>query len=173
MRRKIGGQHELSTTAPPLQKERKQLCLHINWRKSYIYPINHVPNMEEPAIILGGEVGKLPTIYLGMPLGAKSKSKGIWDSVLEKCEKKLTRWKSQYLSLRERLTCSITDQLWKIFINLRGIAWAMPSKIADTLFSWEEAGAAARNRERWRIIPSCIRWTIWKERIDVLRIGAI
>ncbi|WMV24198.1 hypothetical protein MTR67_017583 [Solanum verrucosum] len=28
----------------------------------------------------------------------------------------------------------------------QGIAWALPSKIADTLFSWEEAGAS--NRER-------------------------
>uniref|UniRef100_A0A0V0IY30 Putative ovule protein n=1 Tax=Solanum chacoense TaxID=4108 RepID=A0A0V0IY30_SOLCH len=53
--------------------------LHINWRKSHIYPINHVPDMELLAIILGGEVGNLPTVYLGMPLGAKSKSKGIWD----------------------------------------------------------------------------------------------
>ncbi|WMV09232.1 hypothetical protein MTR67_002617 [Solanum verrucosum] len=42
----------------------------------------------------------------------------------------------------------------------------MPSKIADTLFSWEEAGAGAGNKERWRIIPSCIWWTIWKERND-------
>lgn len=47
-----------------------------------------MPNMEQLAMILGGEVGRLPTIYLGMPLGAKSKSKGIWDSGLEKCEKK-------------------------------------------------------------------------------------
>uniref|UniRef100_M1AL70 Reverse transcriptase zinc-binding domain-containing protein n=1 Tax=Solanum tuberosum TaxID=4113 RepID=M1AL70_SOLTU len=31
------------------------------------------------------------------------------------------------------LHSSITDQLWKIFINLRGIAWVMPSKIVDTL----------------------------------------
>ncbi|WMV36298.1 hypothetical protein MTR67_029683 [Solanum verrucosum] len=68
----------------------------------------------------------------------------------------------------------ITDQLWKIFINLRGIAWTMPSKIADTLFSWEEAGVGAGNRERWRNIPSCIWWTIWKERNDrCLRIGGV
>ncbi|WMV15497.1 hypothetical protein MTR67_008882 [Solanum verrucosum] len=78
--------------------------LHINRRKSHIYPINQVPDMELLAIILGGEVGNLPTVYLGMSLGAKSISKGIWDSVLEKCEKKLTRWKSQYLSLGGRLT---------------------------------------------------------------------
>ena len=48
--------------------------LHINWRKIQLYPINNVSNMEELSWILGGEVGSLPTIYLGMPLGAKSKA---------------------------------------------------------------------------------------------------
>lgn len=57
-------------------------------------PINQVPDIELLATILGGEVGNLPTVYFGMPLGAKSKSNGIWDSILEKCEKKLSRWKS-------------------------------------------------------------------------------
>lgn len=35
------------------------------------------------AAILGRRVGKLPTIYLGITLGAKSKSKGIWNGVIE------------------------------------------------------------------------------------------
>lgn len=53
--------------------------------------------------ILGGVVGTLPSVYLGMPLGAKSKSKEIWNPILEKCEKKLSRWRSQYLLLGGRL----------------------------------------------------------------------
>lgn len=60
--------------------------------------------MNQLASVLGGNVGVLPSVYLGMPLGAKSNSKHIWDSVLEKCEKKLTRWKAQYLSTGGRLT---------------------------------------------------------------------
>lgn len=58
----------------------------------------------------------------------------------------------------------ITGQLWKILINFRGIRWTMPSKIVDTLSSWEEAGKGAINRSYWRTIPSCMWWTIWKER---------
>lgn len=54
--------------------------------------------------ILEGQVGILPTIYLGMLLGAKSKSKEIWSSVIERSEKKLARWKGQYLSLGGRVT---------------------------------------------------------------------
>lgn len=49
--------------------------LHINWKKSHLFPINVVPEMEQLSLILGGAVGSLPAIYLGMPLGAKSKSR--------------------------------------------------------------------------------------------------
>ncbi|KAH0658710.1 hypothetical protein KY289_027458 [Solanum tuberosum] len=80
--------------------------LHINWRKSFMYPINEVNNMSYIASILGGVVGTLPTTYLGMPLGAKSKSIEIWNDVIEKCEKKLARWKTQYLSMGGRLPSS-------------------------------------------------------------------
>ncbi|WMV19976.1 hypothetical protein MTR67_013361 [Solanum verrucosum] len=70
------------------------------------------------------------------------------------------------------LHCNFTGQLWQIFLNLRVISWSMPSKIDETLFSWEMAGVGATNRERWRMIPACFWWTIWRERtIDILRIG--
>lgn len=44
--------------------------LHINWGKNFLYPINDIPCMNMLSSILGGAVGSLPTIYLGMPLGA-------------------------------------------------------------------------------------------------------
>ncbi|WMV34452.1 hypothetical protein MTR67_027837 [Solanum verrucosum] len=78
--------------------------LHINRWKSFMYPINEVNNMSYIALILGGVVATLPTTYLGMPLGAKSKFIEIWNGVIEKCEKKLARWKTQYLSMGGRLT---------------------------------------------------------------------
>ncbi|PHT80461.1 hypothetical protein T459_18513 [Capsicum annuum] len=48
--------------------------LHINWNKSHLYPINVVPEMDYLSRILGGVVGNLPSVYLGMPLGAKSRT---------------------------------------------------------------------------------------------------
>ncbi|XP_047257604.1 uncharacterized protein LOC124889669 [Capsicum annuum] len=39
-----------------------------------------------------------------------------------------------------------TNQLWQIFLNLKGISWTMPSKIDDTMFSWDEAGSGAKDR---------------------------
>lgn len=78
-----------------------------------MYHINNVSNMEELSGILRKEVVFLPTIYLGMPLGAKSRTFNIWNSVIEKCEKKLTRWKSQCISLEGRVTLinSVLDAL--------------------------------------------------------------
>ncbi|KAG5626380.1 hypothetical protein H5410_011598 [Solanum commersonii] len=54
--------------------------------------------MEALNVVLGGEIGALPTSYLGIPLGAKSQSYKIWNNVVERCEMKLARWKSQFLS---------------------------------------------------------------------------
>ena len=87
--------------------------LHINWNKSHLYPINVVLEMDHLSQILGGAIGTLPSIYLSMPSGAKYRFIDIWNPILEKCEKKLTRWRSQYLSLGGRLTLmnSVLDAL--------------------------------------------------------------
>ena len=70
--------------------------LHINWGKSFVYSVNEVPDINSLASILGDKVGELPITYLGMPLRAKSRSKNIWNAVVEKCEMKLVNRRSQY-----------------------------------------------------------------------------
>ncbi|KAG5585896.1 hypothetical protein H5410_046330 [Solanum commersonii] len=67
--------------------------------ESFLYLINDVTNMEILVAILGGAVVSLPTIYLGMPFGAKSKSADIWNNMIEKIEKNLPKRKTEYLSL--------------------------------------------------------------------------
>lgn len=73
--------------------------LKVNWSKSSLIPVKEVPQMLGLAIILGCRIVELPTTYLGMPLGSEHKVWEIWDGILEKAEKKLARWKAQYLSL--------------------------------------------------------------------------
>lgn len=58
---------------------------------------------------LGCQVASLPTKYPGMPLGAKNKELEVWSEVLARRERKLTRWKSQYLFLGGRLTLIKSD----------------------------------------------------------------
>lgn len=70
-------------------------------------------------------------MYLGMPLGDKSKSKGIWNNVLEKYEKKLVNWKSKYLSLggRVTLTNSVLDALPTYMMSI----FPMPANVIDRM----------------------------------------
>ena len=115
--------------------------LHVNWRKSILVTINAVPNSPILAGILGCEVGNLPTKYLGLSLGSKNKAADIWEGVLDKCEKKLTRWKSQYLSLGGRiiLVSSVLDSLPTYIMSL----FPIPAKVRRRIdqlrrnFIWE------------------------------------
>jgi hypothetical protein len=49
--------------------------------------MGQVPNKEELADILNCSISSLPLKYLGLLLGASSKSKAIWYRVVEKIEK--------------------------------------------------------------------------------------
>ena len=80
------------------------LGLKINLNKSEIIPIGHVANVEDLASKLGCKVGSLPTSYMGLPLGAKHKALGVWNSVKERSQKRLASWKIQYISKGGRVT---------------------------------------------------------------------
>uniref|UniRef100_A0A2N9HB65 Reverse transcriptase domain-containing protein n=1 Tax=Fagus sylvatica TaxID=28930 RepID=A0A2N9HB65_FAGSY len=74
------------------------LGLRINLGKSKIVPIGSVVDVEALAHVLGGRIASLPMKYLGLPLGARYKSKEIWNPILEKMERRLAGWKRSYLS---------------------------------------------------------------------------
>ncbi|WMV38922.1 hypothetical protein MTR67_032307 [Solanum verrucosum] len=96
--------------------------------------------------VLGCEVGSLPTVYLGLSLGAKSKALEIWNSVIERCEKRLSNLKGQYLSLGSRiiLVNSVLDALPTYVMSLfpdslrRNFIWqGNKEKKAIHLVKWE------------------------------------
>ncbi len=86
-----------------LQKEDNISGLKINLSKSDLVPVGHVPNVTELASILGCRVSAFSLTYLGLPLGATFKRKTIWNSVVERMEKRLVGWKKLYLSKGGRL----------------------------------------------------------------------
>ncbi|RVW35251.1 Transposon TX1 uncharacterized 149 kDa protein [Vitis vinifera] len=61
--------------------------LRINLAKSELIPIGEVEEIEEMAVELGCKVGALPSVYLGLPLGAHHKAISMWDGV----EKRMRR----------------------------------------------------------------------------------
>lgn len=54
--------------------------------------------------ILGCQSDNLPSSYLGLSLGAKYKQKFNWEPIVERIEKRLSGWKTKYLSKGVRLT---------------------------------------------------------------------
>ena len=94
--------------------------LKVNVGKSEIVPVGEVNNLIELASILQCRAGSLPMKYLEMPLGTSFKIALIWNPILEKMEKKLSRWKRLYLSKGGRLTLlkSTLSSLPTYFLSL-------------------------------------------------------
>ncbi|EOY19766.1 Uncharacterized protein TCM_045102 [Theobroma cacao] len=65
-----------------------------------LYPCEWDSHQED----LFKNVGKLPSTYLGLPLGASLSSKAIWQPVLERCKAKLAGWKANILSIGGRIS---------------------------------------------------------------------
>lgn len=70
--------------------------------------------------ILGSKVGDLPASYLGMPLCLESVFKCMWNSVVERVERKLTAWKANYPSIGGRVTLlrSVLSNLQVYYFSL-------------------------------------------------------
>ena len=130
--------------------------LKINLNKSEIIPIGPVDNAEELATELGCKTGSFPTSYLGLPLGAKYKALGVWDSMEERFRKKLASWKIQYISKGGRATLihSTLSSLPIYYLSL----FRMPQKVCARLekiqrqFLW---GGSNHDRK-----ISLVRWAI-------------
>ena len=94
------------------------------------------------AAMLHCKWGRLPLLYLGLPIGVKSRSKSLWDPVIHKFEKKLSSWKRQYLSLGGRITL-IKDCLSNIPVYYMSL-FKMPKAVVERLdricrnFLWED-----------------------------------
>lgn len=56
------------------------------------------------ADFLSCELGKLPFVYLGLPVGARPRDKKVWEKVVEKITSRLERWENRFLSFGGRIT---------------------------------------------------------------------
>ena len=102
--------------------------LRVNLSKSSIIPIGVISNIHHLAYFFDCGVSALPSIYLGLPLGASFKSKAVWDLVVERFQKRLTGWKSKMLSKGERLTL-LQSTLWNLPIYYMSL-FTIPASIA-------------------------------------------
>lgn len=67
--------------------------LKVNLQKRKMYVVQEVPNLSHLTEILGCQIDVLPAMYLGLPLGGNTKSRVLWDPVVERVHQRLAGWK--------------------------------------------------------------------------------
>lgn len=118
--------------------------LRVNIVNSEIIPVGSVDNIDGLASFFWCRTADLPSSYLGLPLGAKFKSKALWNPVLDRFERRLAGWKKQLLSKAGRLTLvkNTLSSLPTYFLSL----FMVPSSVRHRLeklerdFLWEGQG---------------------------------
>ncbi|KAL5700142.1 amidase [Ranunculus cassubicifolius] len=129
--------------------------LKINMAKSKVYSVGASEGViNEVASILGCGVEEFPSTYLGLPLGAKSRSINIWGKVIERVEKRLGRWKTKYLTKGGRLTLlkATLSQIPIYFLSLFPIPKSVLSLLEAMFRSFLWGDSEEKKKIHW------VRW---------------
>ncbi|RVW26012.1 LINE-1 retrotransposable element ORF2 protein [Vitis vinifera] len=132
--------------------------LKINLAKSEVIPVGEIQRIEELAMELGCRVGKLPSVYLGLPLGVPNKAAYGWDGIEEKMRRRLALWKSQYISKGGRITL-IKSTMGSMPVYQMSL-FRMPMSVARRLenlqrdFLWGGGGLMERKTHlvKWGVV---------------------
>ncbi|CAN1167737.1 Putative ribonuclease H protein At1g65750, partial [Linum perenne] len=105
--------------------------LKVNVHESTLFVVCEVPNGAYFAELFGCEIGCLPSTYLGLPLGGRAKSKGIWDPVVDSFRKRLERWKARFLSFGGRVTLlkSVISNLPTYYLSILRVPASVLAKL--------------------------------------------
>jgi hypothetical protein len=78
--------------------------LKVNFNKSMLVGLNIEESwLIEATSILNCKVGKVPFLYLGLPIGGDPRRLAFWDPVLKSIKARLSGWQSHFLSFGGRL----------------------------------------------------------------------
>ncbi|XP_057418742.1 uncharacterized protein LOC130712948 [Lotus japonicus] len=96
--------------------------LKVNLHKTFLIGCNvEVSEVERIAGLYGWNIGQLPLLYLGAPLGGNPRRISFWEPMLDKLIRKRRTWNSKFISLSGRLTlmkaalCSVPLFLMAVF----------------------------------------------------------
>ncbi|XP_018473790.2 uncharacterized protein LOC108845015 [Raphanus sativus] len=99
--------------------------LHINASKSSLYASGQtVTPMLAEAERIGLKIGKLPIIYLGMPLTTKALTKQEYEPLIDKVRRRMLSWKNKCLSYAGRL--QLIKSVISSIVNFWSQAFILP-----------------------------------------------
>ncbi|GJW34052.1 putative RNA-directed DNA polymerase [Tanacetum coccineum] len=103
--------------------------LKVNFNKSKLFGIR-VSNLEVNSFAssVGCLASHLPGSYLGLPIGAKMSRCANWKPLVERFQKRLSKWKANTLSSGGRLTL-IRKFFWGDFSDVKKISWIAWDKV--------------------------------------------
>jgi len=78
--------------------------LKVNFHKSMLYGVNVAGSwLHEAASVLHCKHGRLPFLYLGLPIGGDPRKLAFWYPLVDRIKRRLSDWKSRNLSMGGRL----------------------------------------------------------------------
>ncbi|WJX34558.1 hypothetical protein P8452_22662 [Trifolium repens] len=117
------------------------LGLNVNFHKSMLVGVNiPVSWLGEAASVLCCRVGKIPFLYLGLPVGGDPRRLVFWDPVVARLKNRLSGWKSRFLSFGGRLVL-----LKSVLTSLP--VYALSFFKAPSGMGWREVGSEREGGE--------------------------
>ncbi|XP_026417376.1 uncharacterized protein LOC113312857 [Papaver somniferum] len=77
--------------------------LRVNFKKSVVLPVGETQNARACADLFGCSCISFPVNYLGISLDSKSKASSVWETILQKFQRKLNSWQREYISKGGRI----------------------------------------------------------------------
>ncbi|GAU36546.1 hypothetical protein TSUD_277520 [Trifolium subterraneum] len=139
--------------------------LKVNFNKSLLVGVN-IPDsrLYEAASSLGCKVGKIPFLYLGLPIGGDPRRLSFWEPVLNRIKNQLSGWKSRFLSFGGRLIL-----LKSVLTSLPVYALSFFKAISGGL--WFRVLAARYGMEGGQLSEGGSRGSSWWREIVKIREG--
>ncbi|RVW93052.1 LINE-1 retrotransposable element ORF2 protein [Vitis vinifera] len=138
---------------------KKEALLHLGWVLCWFEAASGLKiNLDKS---MGGQ---LPTVYLGLPLGAPNRAASAWDGVEERVRRRLALWKRQYLSKGGRLTLIKTNGGSKIHLVNWEVVCADKEKGGLGLRKITLLNKALLGKWIWRF--TCAKEELWKKVLE-------